>query len=537
MSYKALHRKYRPETFEEVYGQQHIVKTLQNAVNNGKLAHAYLFCGPRGTGKTTIAKLLAKTINCTGEGTKPCGHCENCVDITNGSHPDVIELDGATNNGVDEIRDLIETVKYAPMQGKYKVYIIDEVHMITANAFNALLKTLEEPPEYCIFILATTDPQKVLPTIVSRCQRFDFNKLSTGLIQERIKEITAKEGIKCSDGAVRLISELADGGMRDALSILDQCIAYAQDNVTEDDVSAVYGIASTEDKLKLLDYVSERNAEDLIKAVDVLNGKGIDISRLTIDLINILKEGLVYSYSRNDEMLTRINVLQAQKLLKTLTPDQMVKFIDYLMETNARYREAVDNVSYFEVCLLKMMNDVEPKEEEAPIVEKPAKVEKKAEAKPVEKKEPVKKIKKLSDEEYFEIMCSATKSLKEQETEKWNAVLNSDDVAYGPIKNLVANSYIFADSPTKAIIVVEERTIADTINEESNLKSLEELAEKHFGYHKELVAITPDLQDYLSNYFRTHINSRKTAEKKEPEQPKHHLDEVFGPNGYDIVEG
>ena len=243
MAYKALYRKYRPSTFEEVVGQKHVVMTLQNAIKNNKLAHAYLFCGPRGTGKTSVAKLLAKTINCTSEN-KPCGHCANCIDIQESTHPDVVELDAATNNGVDEVRELIEKVKYAPMQGKYKVYIIDEVHMMTSSAFNALLKTLEEPPEYCIFILATTEPHKVLPTIVSRCQRFDFNKVSVPVIKERLRYIVGQEGITCDDDALQLIAELAEGGMRDALSVLDQCIAYSQDNITAEDVSTVYGIAT-----------------------------------------------------------------------------------------------------------------------------------------------------------------------------------------------------------------------------------------------------------------------------------------------------
>ena len=232
MAYKALYRKYRPITFDDVVGQDTIVKTLKNAIENNKLAHAYLFCGPRGTGKTSIAKLLAKTVNCTSDGEKPCGKCQNCLDIQESSHPDVVEMDAATNNGVDEIRELIEKVKYAPMQGKYKVYIIDEVHMITPNAFNALLKTLEEPPEYCIFVLCTTEPHKILPTIVSRCQRFDFNKIPNQVIKGRLRQVVNAENIKCDENALQLISELAEGGMRDALSILDQCIAYCEDNVT-----------------------------------------------------------------------------------------------------------------------------------------------------------------------------------------------------------------------------------------------------------------------------------------------------------------
>ena len=280
MAYKALYRKYRPATFEDVVGQQHIVATLQNAIKNNKLAHAYLFCGPRGTGKTSIAKLLAKTINCTDPENKPCGKCANCLDIQEGTHPDVVELDAATNNGVDEVRDLIDKVKYAPMQGKYKVYIIDEVHMMTPSAFNALLKTLEEPPAYCIFVLATTEPHKVLPTIVSRCQRFDFNKVPTLLIKERLKYIAQQEGIICEDAALTLIAEIAEGGMRDALSIMDQCIAYAQNNIKASDVSAVYGIATTSEKLDLFECVSRKDTKRLMEKARNLANRGIDLEHL-----------------------------------------------------------------------------------------------------------------------------------------------------------------------------------------------------------------------------------------------------------------
>ena len=202
MAYKALYRTYRPTNFDEVAGQQHIVKTLRNAVRQNKIAHAYLFCGPRGTGKTTIAKIFAKAINCEADDNKPCLKCSNCLAVQDGSHPDVIEIDAASNNGVDEVRELIEKVKYAPLKGKYKVYIIDEVHMMSAGAFNALLKTIEEPPEHVIFIFATTEPQKVLPTIISRCQRYDFTKVSINDMKQRLITVLNYENIKYDDEAM-----------------------------------------------------------------------------------------------------------------------------------------------------------------------------------------------------------------------------------------------------------------------------------------------------------------------------------------------
>mgnify|MGYP000222995187 FL=1 len=241
MAYKTLYRVYRPQRFEDVAGQEHIITTLRHAVEENKIAHAYLFCGPRGTGKTTIAKLLAKAINCTGD-IKPCDECENCKEITLGSHPDVIEIDAASNNGVDEVRSLIEKVKYAPTQGKYKVYIIDEVHMMSTGAFNALLKTLEEPPAHVVFILATTEPHKILPTIISRCQRFDFTKLSMLDIVNRMKKVITEEHYQCDDEALEMIAKLADGGMRDALSILEQCLAFNDQHLTIQDVNQIYGM-------------------------------------------------------------------------------------------------------------------------------------------------------------------------------------------------------------------------------------------------------------------------------------------------------
>lgn len=219
MSYKALYRTYRPQTFEDVAGQSHVTITLQNAIKENRIAHAYLFAGPRGTGKTTIAKIFAKAINCMGEN-PPCNECSNCKEITLGDHPDVIEIDAASNNGVNEVRELIDKVKYAPINAKYKVYIIDEVHMMTPEAFNALLKTLEEPPAHIVFILATTEPHKILPTIISRCQRFDFQRVDENDIITRLKYVLEEEKVDYEEEALAIISKLADGGMRDALSIL-----------------------------------------------------------------------------------------------------------------------------------------------------------------------------------------------------------------------------------------------------------------------------------------------------------------------------
>lgn len=562
MSYKALYRKYRPSTFEEVVGQKHVVMTLQNAIKNNKLAHAYLFCGPRGTGKTSVAKLLAKTINCTSEN-KPCGHCANCIDIQESTHPDVVELDAATNNGVDEVRELIEKVKYAPMQGKYKVYIIDEVHMMTPSAFNALLKTLEEPPEYCVFILATTEPHKVLPTIVSRCQRFDFNKVPVPVIKERLRYIVDKEGINCDDSALQLISELAEGGMRDALSVLDQCIAYAENNITAEDVSVVYGIATTAEKLELLKAVKDKDVQKTMSMVSDFSGRGIDLQRLTLDLINLAKEAVIYSYSRNKDLLEKATVDQVRELLNEYSSGELLKCIDYLMDTSGKYKDSSDSMSYLEVCLLKMMNvagtmpqpepivrvvaETQPvKEEKAEIEvqEEPEEVPVQIETPVVEEKKPViRAIKNLSDENFYDILTKATKAIKEADYSNWQNVVNCREGKFMAVTSMLNGSKIMADSPKDIIVTVEERVVADNINELNNLALLEELVEKEFGVHKNVVAVTREQTEYLINYFRSRKSQpvQPVIKQEEPvveEKPStvDNLAKIFGQNGFDIVE-
>ena len=357
MAYKALYRTYRPNSFDTVIGQQHIVKTLQNAIAQHKISHAYLFCGPRGTGKTTVAKLVAKSVNCLNPDEAPCNHCEHCETIQAGNHPDVIEIDAASNNGVDEIRDLIEKVKYAPLQGKYKVYIIDEVHMLSQGAFNALLKTLEEPPPHVIFILATTEAHKVLPTIISRCQRYDFVRVNKKEIQKRIEEVLDKEEIKYEEEAVRLIAQLADGGVRDALSILEQCIAYAQDDLKALHVNEIYGIATTQDKLKLLYAVFDEDVSNLMSEIDFVLQKNIDIKRLTNDLMEILKEAVIYHYTKDDSLINKLNREEAETILR-IRPKILLGMIDDLMDTSEKYRSSANLVSYFEIGMLKLMSRI-----------------------------------------------------------------------------------------------------------------------------------------------------------------------------------
>ncbi|MDB7971938.1 DNA polymerase III subunit gamma/tau [Faecalitalea cylindroides] len=357
MAYQALYRKYRPSNFDEVVGQQLIIQTLKNAIVQNRIAHAYLFCGPRGTGKTSIAKIFAKMLNCEDESNKPCGKCTNCKMVQNGSHPDIIEIDAASNNGVDEVRNLIDKVKYAPMQGKYKVYIIDEVHMMTTGAFNALLKTIEEPPAHVVFILATTEPNKVIPTIISRCQRFDFNKVSQKDIEKRLSIVCKEEKIEIDPEAISLIAQLADGGMRDSLSILDQCIAYCSSNITVDNVREIYGVLTTSNIGKLFEHLYAHEVDALIQQIQECSDKGMDLKRLTSDFITLLKESIILDYSSNSQLVSNTHKEVIEKyLLKSPSPFRF-NVLNELMDVFNKYNYASNVLDYLETALLKSISN------------------------------------------------------------------------------------------------------------------------------------------------------------------------------------
>ncbi len=345
-TYQVIARKWRPQTFEDVVGQDHVVRTLRNAINRGRIAHAYLFVGPRGTGKTSTARIFAKALNCSG-GPKADFDVDDpaCKAIAEGSHLDVIEIDGASNNGVDQVRDLRETVRYAPAQGKFKIYIIDEVHMLSAAAFNALLKTLEEPPAHVKFVFATTDPQKVLPTIVSRCQRFDLKPIPNELIVERLKKIAQAEKIKVSADALASIARLADGGMRDAQSILDQMISFCGTEITEPDVLDVYGLVAAKTIQELASALAAADHRKIVALVDECDAAGRDLVRLLIDLQGLIRKALLDSIAAGG----RTDQLGGV----ALTTEQLTRMLDALREGEGNVKLGLAEKVNFEVTLLK----------------------------------------------------------------------------------------------------------------------------------------------------------------------------------------
>ncbi len=358
MSYKALYRTYRPLKFSEVAGQKAIVRTLQNALSQNKMAHAYLFSGPRGTGKTSMAKLFAKALNCDEGVGHECNKCINCLGVIDGSHPDVYEIDAASNNGVEDVRQLIENINYAPIRGRYKVYIIDEVHMMTQSAFNALLKTLEEPPQNVIFILATTEPHKVIPTILSRCQRYNFAKVSDKDISDRLTVILNTEKVVYEEEALNLLVSLADGGVRDALSMLDQVLAYAEQRLQLNDVLALFALTSKLEQINLLHAIATSDVEKVFNIVGGLLDKGVDVRRLTSDLLNLLKDALIFARTENSELMHILRQNEAETVVNMFNLQTLNMVIENLLKAQADYRFASDIKNIFEITLLKIINEI-----------------------------------------------------------------------------------------------------------------------------------------------------------------------------------
>ena len=523
MAYKALYRTYRPSTFEEVAGQKHIVQTLQNALATNKIAHAYLFCGPRGTGKTSMAKLLAKALNCEEGIGHQCNHCSNCLAVTDGSHPDVIEIDAASNNGVDEVRDLIEKVKYSPIKGRYKVYIIDEVHMMTSGAFNALLKTLEEPPAHVIFILATTEAHKVLPTIVSRCQSYDFTKVDDADIIARLKTIFAKENITYEDKALESVAALADGGVRDALSIADQVIAYSGSNIKEKDVEDLFGLASIEEKINFIQKICEQDTKYVLDKMHQFVDSGIDIKRLTIDLLDILKDTIIMNKTGDDKLLVKLTSEQAENLTKVIDNSSALEMINILLDAQKEYKYVSNINTLFQITLLKLLNikgekpkqvivekETEPKiEQKDNVVSTPINTPAPSITKEESKVEeeimddvPINKSvfsdlasdgekNKLDEEKLIEIMVTGNKEMKLNLIAKWEG-FNKYKLhpTLGKFASLLANGRPFVMNDKILVLEYQFQHEADKVNIIANQKPLTDIIKMVTGVETKLYALS-----------------------------------------------
>ena len=532
MAYQALYRKYRPSNFDEVVGQQPIIQTLKNAIVQNRIAHAYLFCGPRGTGKTSIAKIFAKMLNCEDESNKPCGKCTNCKMVQNGSHPDIIEIDAASNNGVDEVRNLIDKVKYAPMQGKYKVYIIDEVHMMTTGAFNALLKTIEEPPAHVIFILATTEPNKVIPTIISRCQRFDFNKVSQKDIEKRLSIVCKEEKIEIDPEAISLIAQLADGGMRDSLSILDQCIAYCSSNITVDNVREIYGVLTTSDIGKLFEHLYAHEVDALIQQIQECSDKGMDLKRLTSDFITLLKESIILDYSSNSQLVSNTHKEVIEKyLLKSPSPFRF-NVLNELMDVFNKYNYASNVLDYLETALLKsisnsyeikskithdVIEDSDGEKEENFAKSSDLSYDLTSEKSEIDKKEPknsentgISELETISDvsretlkevgnkdskiilnDEYIlQLLVGANKTERKIDTAKMDERnMYLADLEYAKYANSLRNIAIVASGDKYIVVAVRSELEAKEINEMQLTQGFEDFMEQVLGKAKKIFAI------------------------------------------------
>ena len=360
MSYQVIARKYRPQKFADVVGQEHVTQTLANAIAQKRIAHAYLFCGPRGTGKTTIARIFAKALNCTGGPKTDFDDTDSrCIEITEGRALDVMEIDGASNNGVEQVRELRETCKYAPANSPYKIYIIDEVHMLSTAAFNALLKTLEEPPAHVKFMFATTDPEKVLPTILSRCQRFDLRRIPSALITKHLAEIAGKEKVSIEAAALLAIARGADGGMRDAESTLDQLISFCGDTIEEADVLSMFGLAAQNQIRELSRAVLAGEIHTALGELNSLAQGGKDLGRLLGDLLNHFRNLLIYQVSKGDLKLleaseAEVAALKEQSALSK--PDALARILEVFADAELRLRDAASKKILLEVTLLRAID-------------------------------------------------------------------------------------------------------------------------------------------------------------------------------------
>ena len=569
MAKLALYQKYRSTDFDEVVGQEYVVRSIQNAVRQGKTGHAYLFCGPRGTGKTTMARLLAKAVNCTDHEHAPCGTCENCIAAANGTHPDIVEINAANETHVEDIRELIDRSQLAPMMGKHKIYIIDEVHQLSSAASSALLKTLEEPPENVLFVLATTDPQKLLPTIISRCQRFDFTSLRKDQIRDHLMSVAEQENISMESEAAEMIAELSDGGMRDALSIMDQCAAYTADQITMEAIDRIYGLTTTDEKVDLLCDMITHDIPSVLTRIDGYRKRGIDMSRFTDDIIDVLKETVIYKTTKREDLLKLIHVDQARRLFEHADLKTCLHMADVFLETKERFRLSSNSTTCFEITCLKLAaedeipvsqpvqpirqvnSEVPAYRAPAPIVSRETKQEpveqvSKTEEKPVQKV--IEEIRSLTDEDILSILVQCSKQSKAADETTFALMKNHNTIDNRKYISVLENVRVAASCDDGIIVMSKVQQIVNRINESTMNEQLYEFMKNTMQTDKMIFAITEDQYLNATKLFRERMQNKtlpspmkitryhQVEEEKKEESRADRIMNLFGKDQVEIIE-
>ena len=484
MSYTALYRKFRPATFEDVKGQDHIVTTLKNQIKADRTSHAYLFCGTRGTGKTTIAKIFAKAVNCENRTDgSPCGECATCKAIAAGASMNVIEIDAASNNGVERIREIVDEVAYSPAEGRYKVYIIDEVHMLSIGAFNALLKTLEEPPSYVIFILATTEVHKIPITIMSRCQRYDFKRITIDTIAERIRELMEQEQVQVEDKAIRYIAKVADGSMRDALSLLDQCIAFHfGQELTYDKVLNVLGAVDTEVFSRLLRIVLKGNVTESISLLEEITMQGRELTQFILDFTWYLRNLLLIKNADGIEDVIDVSTENLERLKeesKITENDVIMRYIRVLSELSGRIRYAAQKRILVEMTLIKLCRP-EMETDAQSLVDRIRQLEEKIEngIPAAFREEAVSSGGTVSKPVVQAELPKAIPEDVKQAVGKWSAIVGETVM---PMKAYLKNAYPSLAGDGSLLVVVEDGLPSDYFREAKRREELERIVSDFTG--------------------------------------------------------